>query len=145
MEKVHMVKCMNFRFPYLCFKNGGGAFLIPYFILIITGAVPMYFLEVIMGQYTRSGAIKIWDICPIFRWVWLIKFTPYLLVLSPSWNFPARAKLWRFRAKPTQAEQSQAETLQYSSWIIFVIYSFFSSKLFFHGKNDWYFKKKKYH
>ena len=69
---------MNFRFPYLCFKNGGGAFLIPYFILIITGAVPMYFLEVIMGQYTRSGAIKIWDICPIFRWVWLIKFTPYL-------------------------------------------------------------------
>jgi len=57
------------RFPYLCFKNGGGAFLIPYFILIITGAVPMYFLEVIMGQYTRSGAIKIWDICPIFRGV----------------------------------------------------------------------------
>ena len=29
----------------------------------------MYYLEIIMGQYTRSGAIKIWDICPIFRGV----------------------------------------------------------------------------
>ena len=58
-----------FRFPYLCFKNGGGAFLIPYFLLIITGSVPMYYLEIIMGQYTRSGAIKIWDVCPIFRGV----------------------------------------------------------------------------
>merc|ERR1711953_1379922 len=57
------------RFPYLCFKNGGGAFLIPYFILIITGSFPMYYLEIIMGQYTRCGAIKIWDICPIFRGV----------------------------------------------------------------------------
>ena len=29
----------------------------------------MYYLEIIMGQYTRSGAIKIWDVCPIFRGV----------------------------------------------------------------------------
>ena len=29
----------------------------------------MYYLEIIMGQYTRSGAIKIWDICPMFRGV----------------------------------------------------------------------------
>jgi hypothetical protein len=55
------------RFPYLCYKNGGGAFLIPYFLLIITGAVPMYYLEVLMGQYTRRGCVKIWDICPIWR------------------------------------------------------------------------------
>ena len=58
-----------FRFPYLCFKNGGGAFLIPYCILCIFGAIPMYFLEVMIGQYTRSGTIKLWDICPIFRGV----------------------------------------------------------------------------
>ena len=29
----------------------------------------MYYLEILMGQYTRSGTIKIWDICPIFRGV----------------------------------------------------------------------------
>ena len=59
----------SIRFPYLCFKHGGGAFLIPYFLLIITGAVPMYFLEIIMGQYARGGTIKIWDLCPVFRGV----------------------------------------------------------------------------
>ena len=59
----------SYRFPYLCFKNGGGAFLVPYFILIVAGGVPMYYLEILMGQYTRSGTIKIWDICPIFRGV----------------------------------------------------------------------------
>ena len=57
------------RFPYLCFKNGGGAYLIPYFILLTLGAIPMYYLEVMVGQYTRSGIIKVWDICPIFRGV----------------------------------------------------------------------------
>ena len=57
------------RFPYLCFKNGGGAYLIPYFILLTLGAIPMYYLEVMIGQYTRSGIIKVWDICPIFRGV----------------------------------------------------------------------------
>ncbi len=55
------------RFPYLCYKNGGGAFLIPYFTIILTGAVPMYLLEIGMGQYTRSGCIRVWDICPVFR------------------------------------------------------------------------------
>ena len=29
----------------------------------------MYYLEVMIGQYTRSGIIKVWDICPIFRGV----------------------------------------------------------------------------
>ena len=68
-SKPFLLIHVAFRFPYLCFKNGGGAYLIPYFLLIITGSVPMYYLEIIMGQYTRSGAIKIWDICPMFRGV----------------------------------------------------------------------------
>ncbi|KAH8329928.1 hypothetical protein KR067_008117, partial [Drosophila pandora] len=54
------------RFPFTAYENGGGAFLIPYIIVLFLIGKPMYYLEMIMGQFTSQGTVKIWSICPGF-------------------------------------------------------------------------------
>ena len=38
------------RFPYVAYSNGGGAFLIPYFFAIFTAGIPLLILEYGMGH-----------------------------------------------------------------------------------------------
>ncbi|CAL8379646.1 unnamed protein product [Boreogadus saida] len=57
------------RFPYLAYKNGGGAFLIPYFIMLICLGVPLYFLETALGQFCSQGPINTWSAVPLLQGV----------------------------------------------------------------------------
>ena len=44
------------RFPYTTYENGGGAFIIPYLIALLTAGIPLLFLDYAIGHRHRGGA-----------------------------------------------------------------------------------------
>nr|XP_022325393.1 uncharacterized protein LOC111125661 isoform X3 [Crassostrea virginica] len=55
------------RFPYLVFRNGGGAFFIPYIIMLIFCGIPLVYMELAFGQYASLGPVTVWRAVPIFK------------------------------------------------------------------------------
>uniref|UniRef100_A0A3P8U9M3 Transporter n=1 Tax=Amphiprion percula TaxID=161767 RepID=A0A3P8U9M3_AMPPE len=79
------------RFPYLCYRSGGGAFIVPYLIMVLLCGIPLLFMEFAIGQYTRLGPVHAFaKICPLLKGVGLatvvisFMFSTYYNVLM-SW------------------------------------------------------------
>jgi len=58
------------RFPYLCYEYGGGAFLIPWIIGLIVLGIPWMIVEYGMGRYFRSSAPGVFEGIGK-KWEWL--------------------------------------------------------------------------
>jgi len=55
------------RFSFTAYENGGGAFLIPYIIVLMLIGKPLYFLEMVLGQFASCGTVKVWASTPIAK------------------------------------------------------------------------------
>uniref|UniRef100_A0A8C1T3G7 Transporter n=1 Tax=Cyprinus carpio TaxID=7962 RepID=A0A8C1T3G7_CYPCA len=100
------------RFPYLCYKNGGGAFLVPYLFFMVIAGMPLFYMELALGQYNREGAAGVWKICPIFKGV---GFTVILISLYVGFYYNVII-----------------------AWALFYLFSSFSGELpWIHCNNTW--------
>jgi len=82
------------RFPYVAAQNGGGAFLIPYLIAILTTGIPLMILEYGLGQSMQSAAPKAFGrLGRKFEWVgWFA-----LMVSSVICIYYAAVMAWCWR------------------------------------------------
>lgn len=83
------------RYPYILYSNGGGAFLIPYFFAILTAGIPLMILEYGLGHKFR-GSPPLALAKANKKWEWLgwwpsinsfIILTYYTLILSWAINY----------------------------------------------------------
>ncbi len=74
------------RFPYVLYENGGGGFLIPYFIALFTAAIPLLIVEYTLGNKFRATApLAFARNNPKFEWVgWVPTLLSFVIILYYS-------------------------------------------------------------
>ncbi len=81
------------RFPYVCYENGGGAFLIPYFVALFTAGIPLMILEFSVGHWARGSPPDVFKkIGKKWEWAgWWAVLTPFMVasyyVVIMAWCF----------------------------------------------------------
>lgn len=56
-----LLKCLMLLAKQLKFPSLPGAYLVPYFILLLLIGIPLFFLELAVGQRIRRGSIGVWN------------------------------------------------------------------------------------
>jgi NSS family neurotransmitter:Na+ symporter len=74
------------RYPYVLYSNGGGAFYIPYLTAILVMGIPFLLLEYGMGYHFKSSITKtFYNIKPKFEYIgWFIPVIVFLILIYYS-------------------------------------------------------------
>ena len=70
------------RFPFKCYENGGGAFLIDYMIAMVTAGIPLMIMELSLGhRFKLAAPLSFKKIGKKFEWVgWWAVFVGFVIV-----------------------------------------------------------------
>ena len=67
------------RFPAVAYENGGGAFILPYLVALLTAGIPLLFLDYALGHRWRGSAPAAWR--RFTRWTEFIGWWQVLIAL----------------------------------------------------------------
>ncbi|MGP9707116.1 sodium-dependent transporter [Brachybacterium sp. AOP42-C2-15] len=67
------------RFPAVAYENGGGAFILPYLVALLTAGIPLLFLDYALGHRWRGSAPAAWR--RFRRWTEFIGWWQVLIAL----------------------------------------------------------------
>jgi solute carrier family 6 (neurotransmitter transporter, glycine) member 5/9 len=70
------------RFPFVALENGGGAFVLPYIIVLLLIGKPIYFMEMVFGQFSSRGSVKVFDCAPAMRGVGVAQVVSIIFVAT---------------------------------------------------------------
>ena len=71
------------RFPYLAAKDGGGLFLIIYFILVLTFGFTLLTSDIAIGRRTQKSAIGAYEqMCPKWKGLGILTFLVPVLIMT---------------------------------------------------------------
>jgi len=87
------------RFPYIAFRNGGGAFFVPYFIALLTAGIPLMIVEYGIGsRFQGSAAASYRRLGRRYEWIgwWAVLIglgisIYYCIILAWSWVYLAKS------------------------------------------------------
>lgn len=71
------------RFPYIAYRNGGGAFLVPYLVALFIVGVPLLMLEFGLGHHFRRAFPQaLGRVHARFSWIgwWSVSFVMFGIV-----------------------------------------------------------------
>ncbi|KAK3594648.1 hypothetical protein CHS0354_003571 [Potamilus streckersoni] len=66
------------RFPFLVYRNGGGAFFVAYLVMLMFCGIPLVYMEMAFGQFGSLGPVTIWKAVPLFKGI------GYCMVISTA-------------------------------------------------------------
>lgn len=80
------------------YKQGGGAFLLPYFVCVLFCGIPLLFTELALGQFTGRGPIGAIGQCvPLLkgetRFCYINKFNIQILFTTNAPRVAARVQM----------------------------------------------------